>query len=198
MKGLGSWGLGLGSWDLGLGSWDLGLGKSALVVAAASIAWGLKRHYADAYADDLWWILTPTAQMAGVITGTAFEWQPGEGYLSRERLFLIEKSCAGVNFLIAAFVMLTFAWLHRAAALSSAAHVLAISLSAGYAAAVIVNTVRITVAMWLLAHPVNAFAFSAADIHRIEGIVVYFGGLALLYELAQRIDRRAGASAWQS
>jgi hypothetical protein len=26
--------------------------------------------------------------------------QPGEGYLSRERFFLIEKACAGINFMI--------------------------------------------------------------------------------------------------
>ena len=28
--------------------------------------------------------------------------------------------------------------------------------------------------------------------HRLEGIVVYFGGLVLLYVIVQRLDRRAG------
>ena len=49
------------------------------------------------------------------MTGTTFAWQPGEGYFSRERLFLIEKSCAGINFMIAAFGMLVLALLHRVA-----------------------------------------------------------------------------------
>ena len=49
---------------------------------------------------------------------------------------------------------------------------------------------RITVAMWLGAHPAALSGFSAADVHRIEGITVYFAGLVLLYELVQRLDRR--------
>lgn len=165
--------------------------RAAVIVVGVLIAWGIKRHYADARADDLRWILTPTAALAGVMTNTAFEWQAGEGYLSRERLFLIEKSCAGVNFLIAAFGMLMFALFHRIGSSWSAAGVLGVSLLAGYTAAVIVNAVRIAIGMWLIAHPVAPAVLSAADLHRIEGIVVYFGGLALLYQLAQRLDRQA-------
>ena len=167
--------------------------RAAAIVVGVLIAWGIKRHYADAQAGDLRWILTPTAGLAGAITSTAFEWQAGEGYLSRERLFLIEKSCAGVNFLIAAFGMLTFALFHRVRSAWSAAGVLGASLLAGYVAAVVVNAVRIALGMWLVAHPVAPAVLSAADLHRLEGIVVYFGGLALLYQLAQRIDREAWA-----
>jgi exosortase K len=167
--------------------------KTRLVVVAAAvlIAWALKRHYAGARADDLWWILTPTAELAGVITATPFEMQAGEGYLSRDRLFLIEKSCAGVNFLIAAFGLLIVALFHRVASPLPAARLLGASLVAAYVFAVMVNAVRITIAMWLAAHPIARSTLSAADVHRIEGIVVYFGGLVLLYELTQRFDRRA-------
>ena len=165
--------------------------RAAAIVVGVLIAWGIKRHYADAQADDLRWILTPTAALAGVMTSTAFEWQAGEGYLSHERLFLIEKSCAGVNFLIAAFGMLMFVQFHRVRSSWSAAGVLGASLLAGYVAAVTVNAVRIALGMWLAAHPVAPAVLSAADLHRIEGIVVYFGGLALLYQLAQRMDHQA-------
>jgi exosortase K len=169
--------------------------KIRLVAAAAAalVAWALKRHYAEARADDLWWILTPTAQLAGVITATPFAMQPGEGYLSRERMFLIEKSCAGVNFIIAAFGMLMFALFHRVASPLSAARLLGASLAAAYVAGVMVNAVRIAIAMWLAAHPIARSTLGAADVHRIEGIVVYFGGLVLLYELTQRLDRRVSA-----
>ena len=44
--------------------------------------------------------------------------------------------------------------------------------------------------MWLAAHPPTS-SFSAGDVHRFEGIIVYFGGLVLLYELVRRLDRRA-------
>ena len=161
-----------------------------LVAAAVLIAWSLKRHYADARADDLQWILSPTAHLVGATTGATFVMQPGEGYFSREHMFLIEKSCAGVNFMIAAFIMLAAALAHRARTVMSVAHVLGVSLVASYAAAVLVNTMRITIAMWLAARPAGLSGFSGADVHRIEGITVYFVGLVLLYELVQRLDRR--------
>ena len=160
-----------------------------VVAGAVLIAWSLKRHYAGARPDDLWWILSPVARLVGVMTRTSFALQPGEGYFSRDRLFLIEKSCAGINFMIAAFGMLMLAQRHRFGSGFSAGRVLSVSLLASYSAAVLVNAVRIAIAMWLAAHPVTPL--SAADMHRVEGIVVYFGGLVLLYELAQRVDRRA-------
>jgi exosortase K len=164
--------------------------KICVVVCAVLMAWGLKRHYAGARADDLSWILSPTSRLVGVMTGQRFTLQPGEGYVSRDRLFLIEKSCAGINFMVAAFGMLIVALLHRVGSGKLAARVLSVSLLAGYSAAVLVNAVRITVAMWLAAHPAALPAFSAADVHRVEGITVYFGGLVLLYEIVQRLDRR--------
>jgi exosortase K len=162
--------------------------KICVIVTTLLMAWGLKRHYAAARADDLWWILSPVARLVGLMTRTRFAFQPGEGYFSREHLFLIEKSCAGINFMIAAFGMLMLALLHRVESRFSAARILSVSLLASYSAAVLVNAVRIAIAMWLGAHPAALSAFSAADIHRVEGITVYFGGLVLLYELAQRID----------
>jgi exosortase K len=160
--------------------------KVVAVGAAAAAAWGLKRHYADAGPDDLLWILSPTTWLVGVVMGVSFTFQPGEGYLSREHLFLIEKSCAGINFMIAAFGMLVYARFQQVQSARTAAQVLGASLLAGYSAAVIVNAGRIAAAMWLAAHPPAWQALSAADIHRIEGIVVYFGGLVLLYELVGR------------
>ena len=166
-----------------------------VLAAGAVIVWGLKRHYSDARVDDLWWILAPTAHLVGVATGAAFAMQPGEGYFSREDMFVIEKSCAGVNFMIAAFGMLAFTFLHRVWSARSAANVLIVCVLASYSAAVVVNTVRIVMAMWLAARPAVLPAFTAADVHRLGGILVYFTGLVLLYELAQRLDRRTGVTA---
>jgi exosortase K len=163
--------------------------KVVTVLVGGFIAWALKRHYSDARPDDLLWILTPTAHLVGVVAGATFTLQPGEGYFSREQLFVIEKSCAGVNFMIASFAMLMFALFHRVRSAGAALKVLGGSLAAGYTAAILVNTVRITIAMWLAAHPPALLVLSAADVHRVEGILVYFGGLVLLYELTQRFDR---------
>jgi len=162
--------------------------KIFVIAGTVLIAWVLKRHYATARADDLWWILAPVARLVGFITRTSFALEPGEGYFSRDRLFLIEKSCAGINFMIAAFGMLMLALVHRVGSRFSAARVLTVSLLASYSAAVLVNAVRIAIAISLGAHPAALSAFSAADVHRVEGILVYFGGLVLLYELVRRLD----------
>jgi exosortase K len=164
--------------------------KFCVLAVAALVIWGMKRHYADARADDLWWILTPTARVVGAMTGTVFVAVPSEGQVSHERLFVIEKSCAGINFLAAAFGMLVLTLLHRIRSGLSGACVFGMSLSASYAAALAVNATRITLAMWLADHPSAVPAFTPAEIHRVEGIVVYFAGLVLLSELARRVERR--------
>lgn len=165
--------------------------KLCVLAVAAVVIWGMKRHYADVRADDLWWILSPTARLVGVVTGTAFVVVPGEGYVSHARLFIVEKSCAGINFMVAAFGMLVFALFHRVGSGTSGACVLGMSLLASYCAAVVVNAARITIAMWLAAHPLAGSTFTAADVHRFEGIAVYFAGLVLLHEVVQRLAHSA-------
>ena len=92
--------------------------------------------------------------------------------------------------MLAAFGMLVFTLFHRVRTIVSAGIVLGVSLLVGYTAAVVVNAARIAMAMWLAGHPV-APSISSGALHRLEGILVYFGGLMLLYEAAQRLDRRA-------
>jgi exosortase K len=168
--------------------------KLLVLAVAALVVWGLKRHYADARADELEWILSPTATLVAGVTGTPFVRAPGEGYVSHERLFVIEKSCAGINFMAAAFVMLVFTLLRRVRSAAAVACMLIGSLAAAYVAAVLVNAARIAVALWLGVHPVALTALSAGDAHRLEGIVVYFAGLVLLYELARRFDWSTASS----
>lgn len=171
--------------------------KLLVLVIVALVVWGLKRHYSDARADELGWILSPTAQLVSLVSGTPFVLAPGEGYVSHERLFLIEKSCAGINFMAAAFAMLVFTLFRRVTSTVSSVGVLVGSLLAAYLAAVLVNTTRIAVALWLSGRPLAASSLTASDLHRFEGIVVYFAGLTLLYEVARQFDgKSAGVRCW--
>jgi exosortase K len=163
--------------------------RLAVLIVMLLAMWGMKRHYADANADALWWILAPTAWLVHSLTGVSFALAPGEGYFSQDRLFLIEKSCAGINFMIAAFGMVTVALFQRVGSATSGVRVLTASLLISYAAAVLVNASRIAVAMWLSARHMGVAMLTSAEIHRIEGIIVYFGGLVLLHELVQWFDR---------
>lgn len=160
-----------------------------VLMLVALAMWAMKRYYADAPVDQLQWILGPTATLVTGLTRVPFEWEPGQGYLSRERFFLIAKACAGINFMIAAFGMVAVMRGPRARSGRAVVGVLVMCVVASYWTAVLVNAVRITVAMWLAAHPLVFAGITAAQVHRAEGIACYFGGLVLLYELVQYIDR---------
>ena len=106
--------------------------------------------------------------------------------MSRERLFLIEKSCAGLNFMIAALGMTGFALSRDGARGMRAVSTLAASVALSYAGAVLVNAVRILVAIWLCSANVASGWWTPARVHRLEGIAVYFAGLMVLDFVARR------------
>jgi exosortase K len=170
------------------GSWTAP--RFAMVIVTAVAIWALKRHYSTAEVGELTWILKPVATLSTLASGAAFEWEPGAGYLSRERLFLIAKPCAGVNFMLAAFGMVGFLLSARARTWRDGPKLFALSLVVGYIATVLANTVRIVVALWLAAHPLAIGWWTAARIHRIEGVFVYFGMLVALHALVQRTASR--------
>ena len=163
----------------------MSVGRAATLVAIVAAMFALKLHYSAAAAEDLRWILWPTSRAVGLLSGATFEFEPGAGYLSRERLFLIEKSCAGVNFMIAALGMIGFTFSREATGPGPGATIVARSLALAYAAAVLVNAARILVAMHLASADLASGWWTEDRVHRLEGIAVYFAGLLLL-DLAQR------------
>jgi exosortase K len=166
-----------------------------LVIAVLVFAmYGLKRHYAAAPVEMLGWIMAPTAKLVTSVSGLPFELEPGAGYINRDHMFSIAKPCAGINFMVAAIGMLGFLTFSRARSLRSAAAVIAVSLLAAYAVAVLVNAARILFAIELSGYHVTSSFWTAARLHRAEGIVMYFGGLLLLQLCTTRalgaLDRR--------
>ena len=171
--------------------------RRAAVLAAITMGmFLLKRHYSIAPVEDLRWILWPTSGLASLLSGATFEFEHGAGYLSRKRLFLIEKSCAGVNFMIAALGMIGFGLSREVSGWRRAASIIVRSLALSYVAAVLVNAARILVAMRFASADLASGWWTAARIHRLEGIAVYFAGLLLLDLVARAfVPRRQGAEA---
>jgi exosortase K len=144
-------------------------GDLLAIVVTLAVAYAVKRHYSVDPVDRLDWILRPTA----ALVGSDFERVPGEGYLSRDRHFLIAKACAGVNFLVVAFCapVLGFVTGVRRKALLVAG-----AAAAAYVATVLVNAVRIGIAVHL-----------PAAAHQVEGVIVYTVGLCLFWVAARRV-----------
>ena len=159
------------------------VGLLAVIVLAM---WGLKRHYAMAEVGELRWILKPVASLSALTSGVGFEWETGSGYLSRERLFVIAKPCAGVNFMLATLAMVGFLLSKRTDSWRGSVRLFVLTLGLAYGATVLANAVRITVALWLAAHPFVSDFWTPARVHRVEGIGVYFGMLIALHALVHR------------
>lgn len=161
-----------------------------ILALALGVVVALKLHYSAASADELRWILAPTAVLVELATGADFVAEPGAGYLSTELRYLIAPSCAGINFLVVAFSALVVGFVrpHRRAAHN--ALVAAAGAAAALAAALVANTIRIALAIWLHVHAVSWGWFTPDRLHRMVGVVVYLALLLVLFAAAGKLAAR--------
>ena len=160
--------------------------QSAQFLVIILCALALKLHYATATADQLRWILGPTTALVELLSGRSFQFESYAGYMSSDHRFLIAASCAGVNFLITAFLMLGLRALlsDRSRALSW--RFIPLYAALAYIVTIIVNTLRICVALWLRQLPDDVRSLSGSQLHRVEGIIIYFGFLLVLFVLTEQ------------
>ena len=168
--------------------------RAAALVAMVLVLCGMKSYYRHASAGELSWILAPTAWLVSLVSGVGFAFEAGAGWVSREARFIIAPACAGVNFVLAAFLALSMAWLPGIRSAGSAARRLAGAFAVAFAAALVVNTIRIVIAIALHNGTIDTGGLDPAQVHRAEGIAIYLGGLCLLYALARALDRRRARS----
>jgi exosortase K len=162
--------------------------KGARLVAVLGCALALKAYYSTANADQLRWILAPTTALVELVSGVSFEFESHAGYLSRERGFLIASSCAGVNFLITAFLLLGLGKLLRVPAKNAPWMFLPAAALMAYLVTLVANTTRIAIALQLRELPAGTYGLNPAQLHRVEGIVIYFGFLLLLFVLSENLS----------
>jgi exosortase K len=165
--------------------WDLVLGGFVLAVGGV-----LKRHYSTASADELGYVLAPTAALVRLVTGAGVVAEAGAGYLSQELSILIAPSCAGVNFLVMAWCMLGLGFVRQVSAPRTKLAWLALSAALAYTTTVMVNATRIVVGAVLESARWDWTLLPPEQIHRVEGVVVYLTALLVLFSLATRVVRR--------
>ena len=160
----------------------------AQFVVVLLCTFALKLYYSRVSADQLRWILAPTAGLVELLSGVSFEFESHAGYLSRERGFLIANSCAGVNFLLTAFLLLTLGKLLRGRSKQMAWGFIPTAALIAYLVTLLANTARICVALWLQRLPAEIKWLNPAQLHRFEGIFIYFGFLLLLFVISEKIS----------
>lgn len=145
-----------------------------------------KQLYRDATADQLAAVLAPTAHAVAFVTRTPFH-ATAAGWLDASGTFLIAPACAGVNFALAAFLALCLGWLPRMTGAGAVARRLAAAAALAYGATLVVNTLRISIAVGM-----HRAAWSGGEAHELEGIAVYLAGLLALCAAVRAVERRRG------
>jgi exosortase K len=161
------------------------LSTTSALAAGAAFAYGVKSFYAEASADELRFVLAPTAALVELLTGARFELEPGSGYLSRELRYLIAPACAGLNFAIAAFATLVLGFAPRIRGARAKAAWLPAAAALAYLTTLLVNAARIALDLALRGAALPPW-FTHAQAHRLEGVAVYLGSLWALYAAVDR------------
>ena len=160
---------------------------------AVLAAYALKLHYSRASAEDLSWILVPTARAVGWLRGETLMMLPGAGpggWAPPDGSYVIAPACAGVNFMILVLTVSVLGFAHR---LRSPGRRLAwwlASLAGAWGLTVAVNTVRILAAVELYRRDSlvqAAIGLTPEQAHRLLGIVVYLGALWGVFGMLDRL-----------
>lgn len=159
----------------------------AFYAVACAVILGLKYYYSKAGVDELAWILAPTAWWAGALSGVGFVREPEIGYVSHLYRFVIAPPCSGVQFMLIVFAMLLFTFVHRMPTKRACVYWTAAGIVASYLCAVFVNGFRISLALYHNApgRPIHPVAWLTPErLHTVEGVLIYFGSLFILYNVA--------------
>ncbi len=164
-------------------SWN----RIAQCVVVLVCAFTLKLYYSTASANQLRWVLAPTTAIVELVSGTPFEFESHAGYINRDSGFLIATSCAGVNFLITAFLMLSMRKLLSDRSQNIAWGFIPTAAVIAYLATLVANTARISIALRLQRISAESSWLSPNQLHRFEGIFIYFGFLLLLFVVSEKM-----------
>lgn len=169
--------------------------KYWLLYLLAIIIIFILRYFSKATDSDVInWMLAPTVRWVSVLGGITFEYLPHQGYASHAYYFLVAPSCAGIRFMMIAFLMLIFSFLYRIEKKRSGYLWFCFSIAFSYIATILVNGIRIIASIklpLLLKRAGLLGGFLTPDrLHTLIGTAVYFSSLCILYLLVSSVCKR--------
>jgi exosortase K len=167
--------------------------RNAQLLVVVLCAAAVKLYYSTASVNHLRWILAPTTIIVELVSGSRFEFESHAGYINSDHSFVIAASCAGVNFLITSFLMLSLRKLWRDRSQNIAWRFFPSAALFAYLTTLVANTFRISTALLLHGMPLKMGWFSPNQLHRFEGIFIYFGFLLLLFMVSEEMSYRTGS-----
>lgn len=164
---------------------------------AVLAAYALKLHYSRASAEDLAWILAPTARAVGWLRGETLTLSPGAGWVAPDGSYVIAPACAGVNFMILVLTVSVLGFAHRLRSPESQLSWWLASLCGAYVLTIAVNTLRILAAVELYRLDLPVW-LTPEQGHRLLGTALYLGALWGVFGVLDGLTarERAGARSW--
>ena len=165
-----------------------------LYLLTTGIAFMLRCFSKITDSDVILWMLTPTVRWVSILSGISFEYLPHRGYVSYFYRFLVAPSCAGIRFMMIAFLMQSFSFLYRIEKRRNGYLWFGFCVVFSYIATIFVNGIRIIASIYLpllLERPGMADGFMTSDRqHTLIGTGVYFSSLCFLYLLSAFICKK--------
>jgi len=156
---------------------------------AFGLALGIKAFYSHAGADELLWVLAPSAWLARFAGGIDLVYEQGAGFISHTHHMVVGPPCAGVNFLVIGFLCLYFSFARR---VPGKARWLLYSALISFAGTIAANGLRIVVSARLWNADIYGGGMTPDLVHRFVGITIYYASLLSIYFVVDsRIGQRA-------
>ena len=160
---------------------------------ALGLAYLLKAFYSRAGAGELLWILAPSAWVARFAGGIDLVYEQGAGFISHAHHMVVGPACAGVNFLITAFLCLYFSFTKH---FSNKPGWLAASALIAFGATIAANSLRIFLSAHLWSADIYGPWMTPEEMHRLAGTVIYYASLlALYFAIESRLGARTSSMA---
>jgi exosortase K len=142
----------------------------AFAVLAVTIALGVKAFYSRADTSALTFVLGPSCWLAAHLGGVELVAEEGAGFISHGDRMVVGPACAGVNFLVVAFLAVVLS--RRAVGIRGKLAGLLIAAVAAYSATILTNGLRIVLAAHLFRFGQIGW-LTPERLHRLAGVAIY-------------------------
>lgn len=157
--------------------------KTIAALVVLGVAWAAKDYYRGADHESLGWLLAPTAFLVELISGIAFDNEPGLGWVNGNYEVSIAPSCSGMNYLIILFCMSSLSAVLKLKSTTSLACWIVFSALTSYGFTLFVNSLRIWLAIVLYDADIYSVAVTAESVHRFAGVLIYYFFMVFYYLL---------------
>ena len=167
------------------------------LTCVAVLLYLIKWWYSHASLEQMQWIMLPLAKLLGIFLPGSFELQVSGEWLHADLGIILVKGCSGMSFFMMSFAAYAFVFFVQQSQVSkeilfNSAKITVYAIAAAWLTTLIVNVLRVLLAMSFISNPVlvDWTGLSDESLHRLAGLLVYFSALFLQMRIATIINEK--------